>query len=117
MRNSPAYVSGVMDLYKAVQDTTQDFPLEKLEDQEMRVWYNEIAIFDRLRFAMEEAGKEVTMKVRIPQFRTIDSHWYCKIDGHFHRVFNAAHIINKDGFPETELTLIRPENNLEVIDE
>jgi hypothetical protein len=36
------------------------------------------------------------------------------IDGKMHRIYNAAHLISKEGFPETELTLIAPENNMRV---
>ena len=65
-------------------------------------------------FQFTRGGKEVTLKVRIPRYEKIDSHCHCLINGIFHEVYNAAHIINKDGWPETELTLVAPEKNREV---
>ena len=110
----PEYTDGVLSLFLGVQQTDTDFPEEKLVDQKMNIWYRELSVYDRLRFELNEGGKEVTMKIRIPRYDAIGSHHYCLIDGSYHHVYNATHVTSKEGFPETELTLIRPENNLEV---
>lgn len=114
MINVPMYADGYFDLYRAEEDDSTDFPVEKLVNQKLRVNYREISVFDKLRYELSQGGKEVTLKVRIPQYKKIDSHCFCLIDGIYHEVYNAAHIVNKDGFPETELTLIAPEKNREV---
>ena len=59
--------------------------------------------------------KEITAKIRIPQYKKIDSRCVCLIEGKQHLVYNAAHITSKEGFPETELTLIRPEREIEIL--
>lgn len=64
---------------------------------------------------LERSGIEVTMKIRIAQYKKINSQCMCMIDGEMHRVYNAAHITNKDGFPETELTLIKPDKKMEIL--
>ena len=116
MRNAPAYTDGVLELYEAIQEPVGDYPKEKLQKLDMDpIWYREISIYDRTRAALGENGKQVTLKVQIPPYRAIDSHWYVKIDGTFHRIWNCAHGYNKDGFPVTELTLIATENNLEEV--
>lgn len=115
MKELPEYTDGRFSLFRKWTDETQDYPMEYLVNQNMTIWYSEISVFDRVKYEMQQAGIEVTMKIRIPRYRQIDSKCVCVIDGVQHEVFNAAHIINKNGFPETELTLIRPERQIEVI--
>ena len=115
MKELPEYTDGRFSLFRKWTDETQDYPMEYLVNQNMTIWYAEISVFDRVKYEMQQAGIEVTMKIRIPRYRQIDSKCVCVIDGVQHAVFNAAHIINKNGFPETELTLIRPERQIEVI--
>lgn len=79
---------------------------------DMAICYREVSVYDRLRNDLYASGKEVTLKVRIPAYRKIDSNYYVSIDDVIHHVYNAAHVISKDGFPETELTLITPEHKV-----
>lgn len=111
----PVYTSGCFELYRIKTDETKDFPEDILENQHMTIWYNENSVYDHTRYALSQSGREITMKIRIPQYKKIDSDCVCIIEGTQHRVYNAAHIINKDGFPETELTLVRPDRTIEVI--
>lgn len=113
MRSVPAYNSGVLELYEQVTETIGDYPKKALSRVDIApIWYRELAVYDRTRIALEEAGKQITLKVQIPQYREIDSNFYVLIDGRYHKVFNAAHGLDKDGYPMTEITLIAPENNL-----
>lgn len=104
----PEYTDGCLAIYRIKQDTGQDFPKTYIEDMNLRVWYREISVFDRVKHEFDQGGKEVTMKVRIPKFKGIDSECVCVIDGKQHLVYNAAHVKDKNGIDETELTLIRP---------
>lgn len=111
----PEYTDGCLQLYSICEDTSQDFPKEILVKKSMgSIWYREISVFDRLRYEFEQSQKEITMKIRIPQYKGIDSRCACLIDGKQHLVYNATHVRDKNGFPETELTLIRPERELET---
>lgn len=110
----PEYTSGCFELYRMKNDSKTDFPETYLENQHMPIWYRELAVFDRTRYEFDQGGKEITMKIRIPRYKEIDSNCVCEIDGKQHKVYNAAHIMDKNGFLETELTLIRPERMLEV---
>lgn len=114
MKELPEYTDGYFWLYRKKTDESQDYPMEYLEDENMKIWYSEISVFDRVRYEMQQGGIEVTMKIRIPRYKGISSKCICMIHGTQHEVYNAAHIINKNGFPETELTLIRPERQVEV---
>lgn len=114
MKNVPEYTDGYFNLFYVQEDQESDFPEKYLKDAGMKIWFRELSVYDRIRFALNEQGKEVTMKIAIPQFKEIDSNCVVQIAGKFHDIETAAHIRNRDGFQETELTLIRPQNNREV---
>lgn len=114
MSNLPEYTDGFFELFKIKNEKVVDFPVEKLVRTRMKIWYREISVFDRTKYEFEQGGKEITMKVRIPRYKGVDSDCACMIEGELHLVYNAAHITNKDGFRETELTLIRPDRKLEI---
>jgi len=111
----PTYTDGRFDLYRIVTDETQDFPKDILQKTNISIWYSEISLFDRVVFELEQGGIQATMKIRIPRYKGIDTKCICVMDGKKHRVYNAAHIVNKNGFEETELTLIKPEQDYEVL--
>lgn len=113
MRKVPNYTDGYFELYDLMQDEESDFPIEKVRKRNMSIWFREMSVYDRIRYELSQAGKEVTMKIRIPQYKGIDSQCICKIGDVYHAVYNATHVISKEGFPETELTLVAPEKNLE----
>lgn len=112
----PEYVDGCFRLFWIKNDTSKDYPEEYLEDTKMDIWFREISVFDKTKYEFEQGGKEVTMKLRIMQYKGIDSKCVCLIDGRQHLVYNATHVKDKYGFPETELTLIRPEGEWKIND-
>ena len=116
MRNAPAFTDGVLTLWKTEQSTVGDYPKTLLKPHGNAViWFREKSIFDRTRIALEEAGKRITRKVQIPEYRDVCTHDFVLIEDKFSEVFNVAHCTDRVGFPVTELTLIEPENNrLEV---
>lgn len=111
----PEYTDGCLELFDIVTDETNDFPTEYLKDTNMKIWYKEISVFDHLKFELGKDNIEVTLKIRIPKYKGINSKCICKIDGEYHSIFNATHIRNKDGFEETEITLKKPEKTYEVM--
>lgn len=111
----PEYVDGKFELYRIKDDSSKDFPVKKLEEENMEIWYREISVFDGTRYEFDQGGKEVTLKLRIPMYKGIDSKCVCMIEGVQHQVYNATHVKDRYGFPETELTLIRPERELEIL--
>lgn len=112
----PTYTDGRLRLYKIVANEENDFPVEQLKDTKINIWYSELSVYDHMRYQMDRAGIEVTMKIRIPNTKGINSKCVCKIEGEMHRVYNVTHIKNKDGFPETEVTLMKWEKEMEVIE-
>lgn len=113
----PEYTDGCLRLYRIKEDTSKDYPEKYLEDAKLDIWFREISVYDKVRYEFDQGGKEITMKIRIPQYKGIDSKCICLIDGEQHLVYNATHVKDKYGFPETELTLIRPERKISTHDE
>ena len=116
---APVYNDGCFILYDIVNVTsasTPDYPEKKISDRGIGpIGYRELAIFDRTRITFEQADKEISMKIAIPAWDGISSDCVCMIDGVQHKVFNCAAVISKQGYRETELTLIKPAVRYEVM--
>ena len=102
--NLPNYNDGKFRLFEIKQaDTT--YPIEYLKDTGKEMWFEELSNSDRLKFEAEERKKNITCKLRIPQTKEITSLHVVKIGDTYHKVFNASHFTNKDGYKQTDLTL------------
>ena len=102
--NLPTYNDGKFRLFE-IHQTKTTYPVEYLHDTGKDIWFEELSISDRLRFDAEERKKKITYKLRIPQTKEINSLCVVKISDEYHKVFNAYHFTNKDGFKQTDLTL------------
>lgn len=115
---APVYNDGCFTLYDIVDvasESSPDFPEKKISARDIGpIGYRELAIYDRTRVTFEQANKEVTMKIAIPVWDGISSDCVCVIDGVQHKVYNCARVISKQGYQETELTLIQPAMAYEV---
>ena len=104
--NLPVYTDGKFHLYEIITPTDNgDYPIEKLKDLKMEVWFEVLNIFDNLKIQFDQAKINVTLKIKIPQYKKINSLNVLKIDDNFYQVFNAQHYFDKDGFSQTEITL------------
>ena len=108
----PVYNSGCFELYDIVDvpdPDSPDFPERMIRARYLHpIGYRELAVYDRTRLTFEQADTEITMKIAIPRWDGIDSNCVCVIDGVQHKIFNCAQVISKQGYPETELTLLSP---------
>ena len=110
----PEYTDGCFELYDIVDSDGE----RKIRARNMRpVWFRDIAVYDRTRITFEQADKEVTMKIRIPRWNGISSSCVCVIDGQQHKVYNKADVLSNQGYMETELTLVNPSMDYEVVTE
>lgn len=118
---APAYVDGGFLLYDIVDvsdDNAPDFPIKMIQKRPMgKVGFRELAVYDRTRLTFEQADTEITKKIVIPKWDGIDSNCVCLIDGVQHKVFNCAQVVSKQGYLETELTLVKPAVKYEVVEE
>lgn len=71
----------------------------------MDIWFRELNIYDSRKIQFEQNELKIVKKIAIPQYRCISSLNVVRIGNIFYKVFNAAHINDKNGFPESELTL------------
>ena len=100
----PIYNDGKFRLFE-IKQTKDSFPVEYIKDTEKDIWFEELSISDRLKFEAEDRKKKITYKLRISQIKEITSLNVVKIGDEYHRVYNAYHFTNKDGFKQTDLTL------------
>lgn len=110
----PEYTDGCFELYDIVD---RDGERKILARSMKPVWFRDIAVYDRTRITFEQADKEVTMKIRIPKWNGISSSCVCVINGVQHKVFNKADVLSSQGYMETELTLVNPVMDYEVVTE
>ena len=114
----PAYVDGSFLLYDLV-DTTEpdapDAPIRKIKPRAIgEIYFRDLAVYDRTRLVFEQAGKEITHKLAIPRWDGITTANVVTIGGTQYKVYNVAQVETRDGYPETEVTLITPEMIYEV---
>ena len=102
--NLPTHNDGKFELFE-IHQTKDVYPVEYIKKTDKEIWFEEISISDRLRFEAEEREKKITFKLRVPQNKEITSLHVVKINNKYHKVFNAYHFTNKDGFKQTDLTL------------
>lgn len=108
----PEYTDGCFYVY----DIVDEDGARKIRARDMApVWYRDIGVYDKTRLTFEQADMQVTLKIRIPKWDGINSMCVCMIGGNQHKVFNKADVLSKQGFPETELTLINPAVDYEII--
>ena len=100
----PTYNDGLFRLFE-IKQTKDTYSVEYLHDTKYEIWFEELSISDRLKFEAEEREKKITYKLRIPQTKEINALCVVKIGNEYHKVFNAYHFTNKDGFKQTDLTL------------
>lgn len=103
--NLPVYNDGEFRLFAIKQTKDTTYPIEFLVDTGINIWFEELSISDRLKFEAEEREKEITCKLRIPQTKQITSLHAVKIGNEYHKVFNAYHFTNNEGYNQTDLTL------------
>lgn len=101
----PVYNDGKFKLYEIKQEdgVYPDEYIKEIPNKSM--WFKELSISDKLKFEAEQRDKNLTIKIRIPQTKEITSLNVLKIGDEFHKVYNAYHFTNNDGFKETDLTL------------
>ena len=105
----------VYDLVDVADPDNPDSPLRKIQARDIDpVPFRDKAVYDRTRLIFEQAGVEVTHKLAIRRWDGISTKCVCIIDGEQYKVYNVAQVETKDGYLETEVTLVTPEMQYEV---
>lgn len=72
-----------------------------------------MSISDRLRSQLNSTDVDVAMKIRIPQYKELDSMCVVKIVDKYYKVYNAYHFTNNDGYKLSDMTLTNWEDHYE----
>ena len=83
------------------------------------IWFENLAIFDKLKIDSEALGVELTKKLLVPDTEDLNSGDVVKIDGVFHKIYNVNTVLDKrDSFPKKEITLTSFKEKLnEIVEE
>ena len=100
----PTYNDGIFEIFEIKQESSV-YPKEKIVSTNKKMCYEELSVSDKLKFFASERDVDITMKIRIPQTKQINSMNVLKIENEYHKVYNAFHFTNKNGFKQTDLTL------------
>lgn len=101
----PVYNDGIFEIYDIVQ-SNDVFPVEKIKSTGKSMYFEELSITDKLKFSAEERNINLTLKLRIPQTKELNTMNVLKIGNLYHKVYNVFHFTNAEGFRQTDLTLI-----------
>lgn len=101
----PTYNSGGAEIFLIKQEKIGDFPKEYIENTGIELPFQKLSISDKLRYEFEQRDRKITMKIRIPATDELTSLNVLKIGEEYHRIYNAYSFVNKEGIPETDLTL------------
>lgn len=101
----PMYNDGIIHIYK-IKETDDVQSSKYLEDTKIDLWYEELSISDRLRSQLNASNVDIQMKIRIPQYKKLDSMCVVKISNDFYKVYNVYHFADKDGFLQSDVTLV-----------
>lgn len=108
----PTFVDGFFDTYKVMEDTDL-LATKYLSNLNIKMHFQQLSASDKLKSTLNANGVDVTTKIRIAQYAAIDSNCVLKINGRFHKVYNAYHFVDKQGFKLTDLTLTNWEGEYE----
>lgn len=101
----PTYNDGKADIYEIIQDSSKDYPCNKLKSINKFIYFNEISVTDKIKILASDKAIEITKKITIPQTKEIHSNMAFKINDTFYKVFNTYHYVNKDGILQTDISL------------
>lgn len=108
----PTYLDGYFNLFK-ISDGGEVFPQDKITLVAKNFPFKMLSISDSLRFQEQQRDIEITYKLRIAQTRQIGSLHLIQMEDGWHEVNNVFHFINKDGYPETDITLTKYNKEVE----
>lgn len=112
----PTYLDGYFDLYQIVQNEDDVFPIDKAKLVVELVPFELLSISDRLRFEADQREVELTYKLRTHQDKSLNSLHLVRLNDEWHKVYNVYHFRNKEGYPQSDITLVKFEREVEIVD-
>lgn len=109
----PTYLDGYFELFE-IKTTDDVLPVDYLQKTDLEFAFEFRSIGDRLRFEADAREVELTHKLRMDQTKMITSLHVLKIGDEYHKVFNTYHFTNKDGFKQTDITLEKYRQDIDI---
>lgn len=104
----PNYLDGVMEVYKTLVVDNEGYLSEKITSTGEMIYFESLAIFDRLKIDSEAMGIELSKKLLVPAEENLEINDVVKIDGILYKIYNLNYIVDKrDGFRKIETTLTK----------
>lgn len=114
----PTFNDGCFVLYRITESeevtTERKLSLDS-ELKDKKVWFEELSVSDRLKSQLNSSDVDITLKIRIPQYKRINSMCVLKIGLKFHKVYNIYHFADNDGFKLSDITLTNWEGDYEEV--
>lgn len=101
----PSYNDGFFEIFEIKSNSKVLYPDEFLVPWNKKIYFNEISTTDNIKILASDKKINISKKIRIAQNKLICSNFVLKIKNTYYSVFNTFHFTNKNGFPETDITL------------
>ena len=111
----PTYLDGYFDWYELI-DNDGLYPEDRVRLKVKNFPFELLSFTDRIKFEADQRDIEITHKIRTSQNQEFTSMSLLKIADNWHKVYNTYHFFNKDGYAQSDITLIRYEGEV-VIDD
>lgn len=104
----PNYLDGVMEVYETSIVDNEGYLSEKINATGRKIFFESLAIYDRLKIDSEAMGVELSKKLLIAAEESLEINDVVKINNNFYKIYNLNYIIDKrDGFKKIETTLTK----------
>lgn len=109
----PAYNDGFFNFFRIKSNSNVVYPDEFLEDCENNtIYFTELSVSDSLKITSNDRRINISKKIRIYQNKNLNSNYVLKIKDEYYKIYNIYHFTNKDGFPESDITLVNYEREV-----
>lgn len=109
----PSYNDGFFLFYQIKSNDKVTYPDEFLvQSENNKIYFNELSITDSLKINANDRQINIIKKIRIFQNKNLNSNYVLKIDDKYYKIYNIYHYTDKNGFPESDITLINYEREI-----
>ena len=109
-----SYNSGFFYIYDIVESNDVAYSTFLKLRNSNKFWFDELSVSDRLRSQLESNNVDITLKIRIPQYRGLGSMCVLKLGEEYYKVYNAYHGLDKEGNKISDLTLTNWDGDINI---
>lgn len=113
----PSYNDGFFYSFQIKSNSNVTYPDEFLVPKKHPIYFNELSVSDSLKISANDRKINIVKKIRIAQNKNLNSNFVLKINESYYKVYNIYHFTNKDGFLESDITLVNYEREIKIMEE